>query len=124
MNPLAHHDERSGKLDDVRDRVHPEDLAGFDARLSACLATGTEYRNMYRAIRPDGSIVWLEDFGLLDRADDGSPLRLTGLVINVTERVVASEALRSSEERLREAAHVAGFGVFEHDHRTGQTALV
>ncbi|MFO0923600.1 MAG: PAS domain S-box protein [Pirellulales bacterium] len=40
------------------------------------------------------------------------------MVLDVTERVVFNEALRSSEERLREAAYVAGFGVFEHEHRT------
>jgi PAS domain S-box-containing protein len=41
--------------------------------------------------------------------------QLAGIAI---ERERAGHALRASEERLQEAARVAGFGVFEHDHRT------
>lgn len=44
-----------------------------------------------------------------------SAAQLTGIAI---ERERAGHALRASEERLQEAARVAGFGVFEHDHRT------
>lgn len=107
--------ERIGTLAEVRNRIHPADLPGFDARLSASLESGTEYRNEYRVVRPDGSIACLAEYGYVDRAADGSPMRLTGMSIDITDRVAASEALRASEERLQEAARVAGFGVFEHD---------
>ncbi len=110
--------ERIGKLDDVRARVHPDDLTQFDTRLQACLAEGTDYRNEYRVIRDDGTVAYLEEYGVLDRGTDGKPVCLTGIAINVSERVFANEALRSSEERMREAARVAGIGVFEFEHRT------
>ena len=105
-------------LNGFRANIHPNDLPRFDAVMAACLAAGSEYHNEYRLIRPDGTVVHLEDRGFLDRADDGSPLALTGIVFDVTARVLATDSLRSSEERLREAAHVAGFGVFEHDHQS------
>ncbi len=63
-------------LDDVRAKVHPDDLAAFDARLSECLAGGTDYRNEYRVLRDDGTSASVEDYGFLDRSNDGSPLAL------------------------------------------------
>ena len=78
--------ERLGTLNDVRKHVHPDDLPEFDSRLSACLASGAEYRNEFRVVRPDGAIVTLEEYGYLDRAADGSPLCLTGISIDITER--------------------------------------
>ena len=68
--------ERLGTLAEVCERVHPDDRARFEARVFECLAAGTEYRNEYRVVRPDGTIACLEDFGFLDRAADGltSPL--------------------------------------------------
>ncbi len=108
--------ERIGRLDDVRAKVHPDDLPQFDTRLQACLAEGNDYRNEYRVIRDDGTVAYLEEYGVLDRGADGRPVCLTGIAINVSDRVLTIEALRSSEERLREAARVAGIGVFEFDH--------
>ena len=106
-------------LNDVRVKVHPDDLPRFDTRLASALAEGNEYRNEYRVVRPDGTTAFLHEYGYLDRTADGTPLRLIGMSIDVTDRVAASEALRQSEDRLAEAARVAGFGVFEHDNRTG-----
>lgn len=51
-----------------------------------------------------------EELGVLQAA-----AQLAGIAI---ERERAGHALRASEERLQEAARVAGFVVFEHDHRT------
>ncbi len=41
-----------------------DDLAAFDAQLSACMTSGTEYRNAYRVVRADGVSVNLEEYGL------------------------------------------------------------
>lgn len=111
--------ERPGTLNAFRQQVHPDDLPDFDARLSACLARGTEYRNSYRVVRPDGTVVTKEEYGYLDRAEDGSPLSLTGIIIDITDRIAATEALRISEERLRVALTGARGGVWDWDLQTG-----
>lgn len=104
--------ERLGTLNDVRKHVHPDDLPEFDSRLSACLAHGAEYRNGFRVVRPDGAIVTLEEYGYLDRAADGPPLCLTGISIDVTERVAATEALRASEARYRQLVDLLPTAIF------------
>ncbi|MFO1001909.1 MAG: PAS domain S-box protein [Planctomycetaceae bacterium] len=111
--------ERTGTLNGVRQHIHPEDLPEFDSRLSACLAGGTEYRNSYRVIRADGTIVTKEEYGYLDRSADGSPLSLTGIIIDITDRIAATEALRISEERLRIALKGARGGVWDWDLSSG-----
>lgn len=111
--------ERVGTLSEVRARIHPHDLSDFDNRLQASLKSGAEYRNAYRVVRPDGTLANLEEFGFLDRAADGSPLRLTGMSIDVTDRVAAMELLRTSEERLRVALNGARGGVWDWSLETG-----
>jgi PAS domain S-box-containing protein len=108
--------EKLGTLNEVRARIHHNDVAGFDARLSAGLAGGgTEYRNQFRVVRPDGAVTTLEDHGYFHRASDGSPLSLTGFSIDISDRVAATDALRISEERLRVALQGAKGGVWDWD---------
>jgi PAS domain S-box-containing protein len=86
---------------EVRAQVHPEDRDVFDAGVRKCLESGTEYRNLYRVIRSDSSIAWLEEWGYLERDRDGAPRRLTGVSIDVTERKRAEEESKTSEARFQ-----------------------
>ncbi len=69
--------EHVGTIADVRRCIHIEDLDAFNSNLAASLAGGSEYHNVYRVVRPDGTIRNLEEFGYIDRASDGKPMRLT-----------------------------------------------
>ncbi len=101
-----------GRLEDVRKQVHPDDLPGFDARLSNCLEHNTEYRNSYRIARPDGTFGYLEEFGVVDRAADGTAISLTGISVDVTERETAAEAMRLSEARYRQLVDLLPTAIF------------
>lgn len=105
-------EETSGTLDEVRDQVHPDDLSGFDSCLASFLSEGGDYRNSYRILRPDGTTASLEEYGYLDRAADGSPLCITGISVDVTEREAANEALRMSEARYRQLVDLLPAGIF------------
>lgn len=86
----------------VRALVHPDDQEQFDANIAACLVDGSDYRNLYRVVRPDGTTRWLEEWGTLDRDQAGQPMRLTGIAIDITERKAAEQAL-VEEKRLLQA---------------------
>jgi PAS domain S-box-containing protein len=51
-------------------------------------------------------------------SETGEVIGLIGAVLEVTKRKQAEEALRKSEERLRQAVRVANLGIFDHDHLT------
>ena len=96
-------DEVGDSLEEWSSRVHPDDLARAMADVQAHLFADTPYYvNEHRVRRKDGSWVWVLDRGMvLERAPDGSPLRMIGVHTDITERMAAAEALRASEARYR-----------------------
>jgi PAS domain S-box-containing protein len=84
-------------LEEWEDRVHPEDLEATTAVLESHLAGETEqYESEHRMRTADGDWKWIRDVGrVVERDDDGDPLRAVGIHIDVTERRRSQEALRA-----------------------------
>ena len=103
--------------------VHPDDRAIVSAAADAALRGEAEghYRAEFRTVWPDGTIRWLSTQGRAELAPDGTALRMSGAVVDVTLRREAEAALRDSERRLRLAQDAAGIGVWERDLVTGGT---
>lgn len=92
--------------------VHPEDR---ERTVSICLAAterGDDHAFEYRAIRADGSIVWLRDIVRVSR-DPAGAVRLRGVMVDVTEAKRAQEALLQAEERYRSIFENSVEGIFQ-----------
>jgi PAS domain S-box-containing protein len=111
---------RPERLADVEQVVHPEDRGLFRAAIDTALDDpACAYRARYRIVRPDGETRWLEEWGRIERESDGTPTRLVGVSIDVTERrrVEAELAARLAElESLYEAAPI-GLALFDREFR-------
>ncbi len=71
----------------------------------------------FRIVRPDGSVRWLVSRA---RPEDIDGRRLVfGVTLDVTERRLAEQALRSADERSALAARSAGIGTWEMDFDNG-----
>jgi PAS domain S-box-containing protein len=89
----------------VRETLHPEDLPRFSQELEESMQPGALFRGAYRIRRVhDGQWRWIQYFSKFELTPDGKPLRLVGVLEDITERKRAEEALRESERQFRELA--------------------
>lgn len=58
------------------------------------------YQLTYRVQMPDGSARYLESRARLYRNDDGSPLRMAGTLLDITDQVEREQSLAASEEKF------------------------
>lgn len=79
--------------------LHPDDRLDFADPL-ALVADGTLSRRLIRIIRPDGSMRWVSSRSEVKRSSEGEPIRLTGVVRDVTELKEALDAFEGSRRRL------------------------
>jgi PAS domain S-box-containing protein len=83
-----------------KDHIHPEDR---DWATNFCIdATQAKRAHdfKYRMVAADGRIVWLHDVVTVVVEND-RPVRLRGVMLDITERKRAEEELKESEERYR-----------------------
>jgi PAS domain S-box-containing protein len=90
-------------------RIHPDDAPRVMAAMQAHFAGQTEvYEEEYRVLRKDGSFIWVLDRGKAVRDASGKVIRNVGSEIDITERKLAEEALRESENRFEQLADQSG----------------
>jgi PAS domain S-box-containing protein len=87
-------------------RVHPEDREATEKRFRDAVAGEVrDYNVQYRIVRPsDGETRWISVRSTIERDGQGRAIRLVGAHTDVTEQVMAEQALRQSEERYRRLA--------------------
>ncbi len=83
-------------------RVHPDDRERMATLVQTCTPEKSSYQVLYRLIRPDGSVVTLEETAQAVFDSSGHNIRLFGLTADVTERQRA--ALRASRIQALTAA--------------------
>ncbi|NJN88245.1 MAG: PAS domain-containing protein, partial [Leptolyngbyaceae cyanobacterium SL_7_1] len=93
----------SRRYEDFFQYVHPHDRDHLRQAQANALYYEAEYCPEYRIITPTGQQRWVTSRGNVIRDADGKPLRLTGIVLDITARKQAAIALEASEQRLRHA---------------------
>ncbi|MEO8542011.1 MAG: PAS domain-containing protein [Burkholderiaceae bacterium] len=102
--------------------MHPDDKPEAEKRINAALHSGEPYEATYRVCHADGSTRYLIARGRAEYDGHGQPLRLPGIVLDVTEQKRAEAALRDSEAYLRQVIDASAGGFYGVD-ATGTTTL-
>jgi PAS domain S-box-containing protein len=82
--------------------LHPDDRQGVAEAAAVALRDRTEFDQEYRTIHPDGSVRWVlaRGRGYYDSA--GNPYRMSGTVLDISDRKQAEIALRDREQQFQQ----------------------
>lgn len=83
-------------------RIHPEDSEKLEARIRQMLRTPGDdiWDEQFRILHPEKGERWLSGLGRCQRDPGGTPVRMTGVNLDITERRAAQEVLKRSKEEL------------------------
>ncbi|MEO0984509.1 MAG: PAS domain-containing protein [Cyanobacteria bacterium J06639_14] len=89
-------------LKEWEDRVHPDDLERVWELHNNHLQHRTPYEAEYRMRTKTGDYVWIRDTAQALWDDAGNPIRMSGSVIDISDRKQAEAQLHESEARYRQ----------------------
>jgi PAS domain S-box-containing protein len=100
--------------------IHPDDLGRVTREVhDLCDVSADQLHLEYRIITKGGDVRWVNELTHMERDPEGCVKNFEGVVIDVTERKQAEDALRESEARLKLAMDLAKLGAWEYDVGTG-----
>jgi PAS domain S-box-containing protein len=85
----------------MQEITHPNDLPANMPKFERAVREGTPFSHEKRYVRPDGSIVWVNNSVSVIRRPSGEPYGILAVTIDVTERRSAEAAVHENEARLR-----------------------
>src|SRR5262249_17375792 len=89
--------------DFVQQVVHPEDRELVSAGFERAVREGAQYLQDYRIRRPDGQLRWVQSQAEPALGPDGRVLRMTGTLMDITERKLAEVELRGAKDAAENA---------------------
>ena len=122
-----------GRIEDFTSAVHPEDAGRVGKAIQQALEGREGYQIEFRIVRPNGEVRWIDTNGRSIQDESGTPVRMLGAMLDVTDRHQAEEERarlldRESEARAEaEAANEAKdhfLATLSHELRTPLTPVL
>ncbi len=92
-------------------RVHPDERAAVTAAVTEAIEKNHRYEKEYRVVLPSGETRWMQAWGRVERGAAKEPVKLLGVVVDVTERKLAErrslDMERLANRQRDELAHLS-----------------
>jgi len=104
-------DEKPRSMDEVGALLEGVDMVRLARVFGEERSDGREASFEARLRRKDGSLAWVEIRGrTVERLSDGRPLRMVGVISDITARKRAEQELRQAEDRALQSEKLASLG--------------
>ena len=91
-------------MDDIFGRMHPQDVQRIRGQAMASARNATALETSYRIVLPGDAVRWIRSVSDSVPVPQGQAVRLVGVFEDVTDRVLAEQTLRTSEQQFRALA--------------------
>ena len=115
--------EFSGTADEVFNAIHPDDRFVVNEALARALEQDGFYEAEYRVVHLDSSIHHLASRGRVVRDDNGRPLRINGIIWDVTLHKLGEEQSKEAYRKLNATLESITDGFFSVDRQWRITYL-
>jgi PAS domain S-box-containing protein len=113
------HDRQPPSREELLALTHADDVATAQQAWQQVVDSTEVVEFELRQMRSDGQLRRMRTRGWAERRADGTPWRVLGAIVDVTESHEAAARLAAALQRLKLATEAGGVGVWERDLRTG-----
>lgn len=93
-------DSFDGQYETFQNCIHPADRDRIFQAIEYAMQNQTTYHEEFRVVWKDGSVRWIEGRGKFCYTLDGKPVRMSGTVLDITNRKQYETALKQSKDDL------------------------
>lgn len=112
-----------GGLQHFLNLVHRNDREAVEHSLRSCLSNGKPFQAEFRTRKSENTYAWVLSTAYLTTDSTDNSTVMVGVNLDITERKKSELEIKLSEERLRNAAESAGFGMLHIDLLEETTAF-
>jgi PAS domain S-box-containing protein len=100
-------DEHLSDLRSWEEVIHPDDRSWVVTAFEDGISGRGQFEAEYRVVARDGTVRWLQDHAVVIRDKGGNPLYCQGVVLDISERRLAQQALLENDAKSKFLANMS-----------------